>query len=209
MQRTLNHVPTTGQRNSTLSTSSSFYLLRRFANCFLGLWWAYIQMLSEIPLYMCKASLTEECVLAKTSTTPRILITSWHHSNRSRHRSGYSTEISILVRKILRCVRLVSTSRTQFCICLLYCFWQNFEKSNEGKLLLLKEQWCPAPLLHDLDFTRPFSIQCNANQFAVGAIKCENGQEVPTAFMSHKFNSDQRSSCLGAGFWSCCRSHFS
>lgn len=59
----------------------------------------------------------------------------------------------------------------------------------------LKNSLCSAPVLHNPDFSRPFSIQCDASQYGIGAVLAQtndDGDEVPVAFMSHKLTSAQR-----------------
>lgn len=72
-----------------------------------------------------------------------------------------------------------------------------FKWSTEAKPSFenLKEQLRCAPLLHNPNFNRPFSIQCDAIRFGVGAVLSENnenGEEVPIAYMSRKHNHAQR-----------------
>lgn len=59
----------------------------------------------------------------------------------------------------------------------------------------LKEILCSAPVLHNPDFARPFSIQCDASQYGIGAVlaqRDDDGEEVPIAYMSHKMTTPQR-----------------
>lgn len=60
---------------------------------------------------------------------------------------------------------------------------------------LLKEKLTSAPILSHPDFTRPFTIQCDASTTGVGSVLCQvdaNGDEHPIAFMSKKLNSAQK-----------------
>lgn len=59
----------------------------------------------------------------------------------------------------------------------------------------LKDSLCSAPVLHNPNFSRPFSIQCDASQHGIGAVLAqtnEDGDEVPIAYMSQKLSSAQR-----------------
>lgn len=74
---------------------------------------------------------------------------------------------------------------------------RSFVWSNEGILAFekLKSSLVSAPVLHSPDFKRPFSIQCDASSYGVGAVlvqRSDEGDEVPIAYMSHKFNAAQR-----------------
>lgn len=70
--------------------------------------------------------------------------------------------------------------------------WSEDAKSS---FVQLKEMLCSAPVLHNPDFSRPFSIQCDASQYGIGAVLAqtnEEGDEVPVAYMSQKLTSAQR-----------------
>jgi len=58
----------------------------------------------------------------------------------------------------------------------------------------LKDSLCSAPVLHSPDFNRPFSLQCDASKYGIGAVLVQryDDVEVPIAFMSRKYNQAQR-----------------
>lgn len=60
---------------------------------------------------------------------------------------------------------------------------------------LLKTKLASAPVLVNPDFTKPFTIQCDASQSGVGAVLVQQnfeGNDNPIAFMSQKLNKAQR-----------------
>lgn len=59
----------------------------------------------------------------------------------------------------------------------------------------LKDILSSAPVLHNPDFSRPLSIQCDASQYGIGAVLAQRndaGDEIPIAYMSHKMTTAQR-----------------
>lgn len=59
----------------------------------------------------------------------------------------------------------------------------------------LKTMMTTAPVLRHPDFSRPFTIQCDASQVGIGSVLFQNddeGNEHPIAFMSKKLNAAQR-----------------
>jgi len=72
----------------------------------------------------------------------------------------------------------------------------NFVWTDERLLAFenLKASLCSAPVLHSPDFSRPFSVQCDASKHGIGAVLVQRygEEEVPVAFMSKKYNQAQR-----------------
>lgn len=74
---------------------------------------------------------------------------------------------------------------------------RSFNWSNEAQKAFeeLKLKMSTAPVLHSPDFSRPFSIHCDASNTGVGAVlmqENENQDEIPISFMSRKLNKCQR-----------------
>ena len=68
-------------------------------------------------------------------------------------------------------------------------------KPQENAFRALKGEFTRAPVLAIADFTRPFVVECDASDFAVGAVlsqRNEKGEIHPIAFFSKAMNPAER-----------------